>query len=307
LSARFTTALRVALFGLAALLLRRELLGLDIPRVVGDLKALGWSRVALAIAGTTASFLALGAIELGALRCSGIGVRRIGTRRAMVTGFVAHAFSQSLGFGVLTQAAVRLRSYTPLQVDTRTIARVSAVVLFAVTLGLLAVGSAALLMLQPDLRVASIAIPARLLGLAMTALLVAGLAWSVVASRRGGASVPSPTMVFSLAALSAVDWLLAGSVLFVLLPPGGAFAFGPFLGAYVVAQLVAVVSHVPGGAGVFEATLLALLALHATPDAQGFLVAALVAYRACYYLLPLAAALLVAAPTVARRPLPASA
>ena len=130
--------------------------------------------------------------------------------------------------------------------------------------------------------------------------MLAGVAWSVVASRATAWRaadwwLPAPSVLVVLITLSAVDWMVTGSVLYALLPAIPPLPFGTFLGAYVVAQLVAVTSHVPGGVGVFEVTLLAVLAADGTPELKGVRVASLVAYRACYYLLPLVAAVIVIA------------
>jgi phosphatidylglycerol lysyltransferase len=54
-------------------------------------------------------------------------------------------------------------------------------------------------------------------------------------------------------------------------------------GIYVIATWAGLISHVPGGVGVFEAVMILLL-----PNApQEQLIAALLAYRAIYYILPL--------------------
>ena len=84
----------------------------------------------------------------------------------------------------------------------------------------------------------------------------------------------------------------------MLLPPGD-LTFVPFLGRFLVAILLGMVSHVPGGVGVFEGLMLLLLGpyLDATQ-----LLPALVVYRAVYYLLPLAVALaILAADEIDRR------
>ena len=58
--------------------------------------------------------------------------------------------------------------------------------------------------------------------------------------------------------LSALDWSLAAAVLYVLLPePRPDFAY--FVGAFLAAQLIALVSHVPGGLGVFESLMILML------------------------------------------------
>jgi phosphatidylglycerol lysyltransferase len=79
-------------------------------------------------------------------------------------------------------------------------------------------------------------------------------------------------------------------VLYVLLPPSAAVGFLPFLGVFVLAQFAGLVSHVPGGVGVFDTALVVLCRPALSPAA---LLPALVAYRTVYYLVPFLAGLLV--------------
>jgi phosphatidylglycerol lysyltransferase len=104
--------------------------------------------------------------------------------------------------------------------------------------------------------------------------------------------VPSPSLAVAQILLAAADWAVAGSVLYALLPrPAGTtgVSFLPFLGAFLLAQFAGVISHVPGGLGVFEFLVVRLLRPY-VPDAAAVL-GALVAYRAVYYLLPFVTAL----------------
>lgn len=91
--------------------------------------------------------------------------------------------------------------------------------------------------------------------------------------------------------LSLADWLLVGTLLYVLLPTALPLKYAAFLRAYLVAQTAGVVSHVPGGVGVFEAVLLTLLVPAAPAGGVGLLAASLVVYRVIYYLVPLAVAI----------------
>jgi phosphatidylglycerol lysyltransferase len=94
--------------------------------------------------------------------------------------------------------------------------------------------------------------------------------------------MPGPRATAIQFVLSGLDWLLAASVLWTLLPSGHV-GFLPFAGAFLVAQLAGIASHVPGGLGVFD-TALVILCKPALPVAV--LVPVLVAYRAVYYFLP---------------------
>ena len=109
--------------------------------------------------------------------------------------------------------------------------------------------------------------------------------------RFGRVDLPLPSTRFALTQLliSMVDWVLAAAVVYVLLPPSP-LTFPAFLGAFLVALVVGLASHVPGGMGVFEGLMVVLLRPYLT---SGQLLPALVAYRAIYYLLPLTMAMVV--------------
>ncbi|MCX5760806.1 MAG: phosphatidylglycerol lysyltransferase domain-containing protein [Gemmatimonadetes bacterium] len=93
--------------------------------------------------------------------------------------------------------------------------------------------------------------------------------------------------------ISSFDWVMAGAVLFAMLPEQPIpVPFVAFLSAFLLAQVVGLVSHVPGGLGIFEAIIVLLLKDEVT--AAG-LAGALLAYRVVYYLVPLTAALLILA------------
>lgn len=260
--------------------------------------ASGWRHAALALAGTIASFATLGVIESLAVRQA--ETARVPWRTAMTTAFVANAFSQSIGLALLTGAAVRLRAYARRDVDAAAVARISGFVTLTVTLGLLACGAGAFLASREPLRIGSVALAVRPVGALLALVVLAYLGWSVVASRDhvgGGRWMlrrPTARVAVTQLVLSSADWLVTGTVLFAVMPVAAAVSYGPLLRAYLVAQTLGVASHVPGGAGVFEAVVLTLLA---TGDAsqRTALIAALVMYRVVYYLLPLAGALLVAA------------
>ncbi|MFI4950356.1 MAG: hypothetical protein ACHP7A_04895, partial [Caulobacterales bacterium] len=97
--------------------------------------------------------------------------------------------------------------------------------------------------------------------------------------------------------LGVVDNGIAAAILWILLPHGGP-NYVTFVGAYAVACIVGLASSVPGGAGVFESAMAALLPA-VEPAA---LAAAFLGYRLAYYILPLIlAALALAADTLRRR------
>ena len=107
--------------------------------------------------------------------------------------------------------------------------------------------------------------------------------------RRLEIAIPSFRLALAQLALSMLDWALATAVLYALLPAGGP-SFGVLLGAFLAAQLIGMVSQVPGGVGVFEGVMLIELAQFYRTEQ---ILSALLLYRVIYYLLPLCAGLAV--------------
>ena len=128
---------------------------------------------------------------------------------------------------------------------------------------------------------------ARALGLAALAITSAYLVLAALGRelRIGGAAVRLPSLPLAAAqvAVSAADWLLAAVVLYVLLPAASPLSLAGLVGLFVVAQVAALASQLPGGVGVFEAIVLAALT-PAVPAPE--VLSSLVAYRLVYYLAP---------------------
>jgi len=74
--------------------------------------------------------------------------------------------------------------------------------------------------------------------------------------------------------------------LYLLLPGDLGVGYVQILACYLIAVTLGLWSHVPAGLGVFEATI--LLMIRAPNDQIAHVVAALLAFRAIYHLLPFA-------------------
>ncbi|MDQ6690437.1 MAG: hypothetical protein M3Z18_08000 [Gemmatimonadota bacterium] len=298
-----STLFRVALLASAFLVLRRELDGLGLDDLVANVRGYGLPHLALGLAFTIASFLTLGLFELLALRYVGKRAERIVPRRtAFATAFVAHAYSQSVGLAILTGAAVRIRSYSRYGLNALDVTRLSVFVTVTATLGLLATGSLAFLTTPGRVRFFNAALSLAPFGILLLLPVVAYCLWGTFGRSdflgRGRWRIRRPSLGLALKQIgvSSLDWVFAGAVLFLLLPRTLHISFSAFLGVYLIAQTAAVISHVPGGVGVFEAIVLALLAgsaegRAAPPGLSASMVASLLVYRTVYYLLPLCGAI----------------
>ncbi|MES1254000.1 MAG: bifunctional lysylphosphatidylglycerol flippase/synthetase MprF, partial [Acidobacteriota bacterium] len=198
-----------------------------------------------------------------------------------------------VGFAMLSGASVRYRFYTRWGVTAEELSRI--VFSYSVTfwLGLLGLGGLSLVVSPPA---AARGLPAHqllgpvgwLLVLVPPAYLLATMLRTQPLRLRSIAlPLPSPAIAAGQTLISALEWALAGAVLYVLLPPSD-LSFLQFLGSFLVAILLGMASHVPGGVGVFEGLMVLFLKPYLT---SGQLLPALVVYRAVYYLLPLALAL----------------
>lgn len=294
---------RVALFTIALLSIWHALDGVSLGEILTSLRRYGWRLVSQGVAFTTASFLVLGVVELFALRYVGSRAERaIPRRTAITTAFIANAYSQSMGLALLTGAAVRIRAYSRYGLDALEVSRMTAFVTMTATLGLLAAGSVALLTSPDPFTIVAGSMPVRAIGALLALIVVAYVAWGVLGTAkfygRGRWRIRRPSWKVALAqvGISSIDWALAGTVLFVLLPRDIVLPFTGFLGVYFIAQTGAVLSHVPGGVGVFEAIILALLTSARHDGGSSSLVtaglaASLFLYRILYYLLPLCVAI----------------
>ena len=94
--------------------------------------------------------------------------------------------------------------------------------------------------------------------------------------------LPSLRPALPQLAMSCTNWLLIAAAVHTLL--GQKIDFPTVLGVLLVAAVAGVITHVPAGLGVLETVFVVLLS-HQLPRSE--LLAALLAYRGIYYLLPL--------------------
>jgi uncharacterized membrane protein YbhN (UPF0104 family) len=294
---------RVGLVGIALWVLRRELDGVGLQDLFAGLRSYGLRHLALGLTATVAGFLTLGMLELLALRYVGRRAERIIPRRtALATSFVANAYSQSVGLAIVTGTAVRVRSYSRYGLDAVDVARLSVFVTVTTTLGLVTTGALAFLATPGRVSLRSFSLSLAPVGVLMLLPIAAYLGWSAFGRSefhgRGRWRIRRPSLLLALEqiGISSLDWVLAGTVLFFLLPPSLHVSYSGLLGVYLVAQTAAVLSHVPGGVGVFEAVVLSLLTVPGegrvlSPPLVASLAASLFVYRVIYYLLPLCGAI----------------
>ena len=235
-----------------------------------------------ALALTGASFSALAINELLGIRAVVPG--RVPAGAGLLAGSTANSLSNTLGFPALTGSVVRARIYLKFGLSVTEVARIVSFSWLALALGVATVLAGAQLLRALAGAGGGLAL---LLGLALTAALALFLAWLARAGRQVTIlgfrqPLPSARVALVLMASGALETASAFGALYVLLPPDLAPPFGPFAVGCIVAVSLGVAAHVPGGVGVFEAAVTAMVSGAGRAD----LLSALLLYRLVYNLLP---------------------
>lgn len=284
-------AIGLTLFLAAIEVLRVELQTVSWHELTADVVRTPRGQLGLGLLLTLLNYATLAGYDLLAFAYIG---KRLSRVRIVMASLLAYAISNNVGFAMLSGASVRYRFYTRWGVTAEELSRI--VFSYSVTfwLGLFGLGGLSLafsgLPGALDVPGRQVLVPVGWL------LMLVPLAYLVVTAVRRqplrirGFVLPLPSLRIAAAQLlvSSLDWALAGAVLYALLPPTP-LSFVGFLGSFLAAILLGMVSHVPGGVGVFEGLMVLLLKPYLT---SGQLVPALVVFRAVYYLMPLGLALI---------------
>lgn len=250
--------------------------------------------IGLALAATTLSYLTLTGYDFSSLSYAHARVQR-GT--VLLTSFVAYALSNTIGFGPLTGGAVRTRIYTAAGLTPHQIAQVIAFNALAFGLGISAFGALGVLWGASDVA-PLLRLPPAFLRL-MAGLTLLGLAvflWLCHRRRaldlgaRWTLRLPPVGLAARQLAISAVELSASAAALWFLLP-ADRIPLPTFISFYAIAVAAGIVSHVPGGVGVFEAVMLLTSGSHVPTEAM---LGALLLNRGIYYVLPLVVATAIA-------------
>ena len=241
---------------------------------------------------TATSYVLLTFYDLLAQRIVGVRAPLALTMRA---AFTSYALAHTLGFGAITGGSARLRIYGRIGVPAAKVARIIVIAGVAFWIGVCIASGTALFMLRTplDLGVTTIEPAAAhgagtvILGTVAGFVALSALRPDLMKPLRPVIGTLGARTIVALAVVSTVDLACASLALYLLLPHDQ-WHFARFMLAYAVGITLGLITHIPGGLGVFEAVILSTLPYGAT-DAG---VAALIAYRVIYYLVPFSLALL---------------
>jgi glycosyltransferase 2 family protein len=265
-------------------------------------RAVDWNAVGQALAGydartlgfalllTAASYFIYSCYDLAARGYAG---HALPTRQVLSITAVAYAFALSIG-AAIGGAGFRLRMYARAGLAVGKVTRIIAFAVATNWLGYAVLAGALFasgwLVPPPAWKVSATGLQ----GLGVVLLAVAGAYFVACRLTHGRVfhvrghhfRLPSLRLALMQAALAVANWALMGTLLWLLLPQ---VPWPLALGALLLASVATALAHIPSGIGVLEAVVVAMLG-GLRPEAQ--VLAGVLAYRACYYLLPLLLAVL---------------
>jgi uncharacterized membrane protein YbhN (UPF0104 family) len=244
-----------------------------------------------------ASYLVLTGFDWLGVRYAG---QRLPYRKVALASFVSLSLGHSIGLAPLGSGAIRARYYARWGLDAEAIAKIIVFCTVTVTLGQMGFAGIALV-LAPAPAADWVHIDETVVRAIGAACIAANVVYVILAAwmraplriRSWSFKLPRWRLALLQVVIGTVNFGLLAAALHELLAAAASATFPYVATTFVLANVAALISHVPGGLGVIEWVVLSLF-----PEANAF--AALLVYRTLYYLIPLGVGGLVFAATAFR-------
>ncbi len=236
-----------------------------------------------------------------------IAMRQIGRKidypHVALTSFTAYAISHTVGVNLVTASGIRYRNYSRFNLSNNEIANIVWMVSMAFTFGISTLIGASLTS-HPEITVQLLSqldqswgifeniVYVRALGVGILSLIAlviwyAGRQGRHIFIRGWRFDLPPAKIILQQTAIAIVDLGTVALVLYLLLPPSDHISYWATFSAFIQSMAVGILSHVPGGLGVFEVVMISALP---TVDRTQML-AVLLVFRLLYYIAPFLIAL----------------
>ncbi len=272
-------------FTIALLISARELGKLDVHAIRSVFRSVDITRLLLVQTLALIGVLAMTCYDWQASRMLKL---RFAPAVLLRNAWIANTFNNVIGFSGLAGSGIRLL-FTSETVGVGQAVAFSTLILFSIPVGLAVLCWPVLLTGGAGLH--RLPLPTWLGFLALAGFAAYLPAYFLILRRRLLPSIialPAGIRLSGLMAMtviSTLDWLLAALVLAVALQASGVqFHWLAFISAFILACALGILSLVPGGLGVFEVSMVALMSPF-TPSPEP-LVSGVLIYRVCYFLVP---------------------
>lgn len=284
----FPVLVGIGLFAAGLFALYHLLEEVDAVEVMVHIRSLPPLYLLSAVLATAVAYAALVGYDVLALRFIG---RKLPGRVVALGGFLAYAFGNTIGVSVVSGGAVRYRIYSAVGLNAFEVATVSAYIAVALGTGLTLIGLTALAV-HPGVVASVLPLSEGMVRwgsaatVAISVAVIIAVSWGNLSLRlwKLELRLPSISNLAGQLVVTVVDVVAAAFTLWVLMPAGTP-DFTSFVAIYSIAMMVGVLSHVPGGVGVFETVVISTLPA-GVPVSEA--AAALLMFRVIYYLLPFA-------------------
>ena len=206
-----------------------------------------------------------------------------------LAAFTSYCICFNLGFPVVTGPAIRYWLYSRENVSPKQIVYITTIISITFLLGLVVLGCIGLIFGANDLsRLYNYSKYLNLLlGILILASIIIFLVWNTLAPRyiqvqNFSINLPSNYFLIMQLILGGVEQAFAAGALYQFIPEDAHINFFAFSVIYIISCVIGIISHSPGGIGVFESSIMHALP-HISPQNA---LAGLLMFRIVYYLFP---------------------
>lgn len=286
--------LGILIFIIAISLLSHEMKNYSYQQILDTLRAIPSFKITIALILSLSYYLILGGYDVIAFKYIGVPLK---FKNVLFTCFVSNALGNNTGYSMLFGGSIRYRLYSLYNVSMMNVTKVLFFSSATIWFGLLIIGGFVFTFFPVEFNNNKFFFDSSLpLGILFLTIVLIYTALSILKSKpikilKWTVTFPSIKITLWQMLLATADWVLASCTLYILLPQGE-IAYITLLQIFLIAQMLGILSQVPGGMGVFETAIVMML-----PSAteSSYVMGALLAYRAIFYFFPLGIALILLA------------
>ena len=287
--------LGIIIFIVAIVLLSNEMKSYSYQQILDALKAIPSLKIVFALVLALSYYLILGGYDVVAFKYINVPLN---FKNVVFTCFISNALGNNTGYSMLFGGSIRYRLYSLYNVSMLNVTKVLFFSSATIWFGLLIIGGIIFTFYPVEFNDSRFFFHSSLpLGVVFLTIVTLYTLFSLFKSKpieifnKWFIAFPNIKITLWQMLLATADWVIASCTLFILLPEGE-ISYITLLQIFLVAQMLGILSQVPGGMGVFETAIVMML-----PQAteSSYVMGALLAYRAIFYFFPLGLALLLLA------------
>ncbi len=282
--------LGIIIFLVAISLLGNEMKSYSYQQILDMMKAIPAFKITIALILALSYYLILSGYDVLAFKYIKVPLK---FKNVVFTCFISNSLGNNTGYSMLFGGSIRYRLYSIYNVSMLNVTKVLFFSSATIWFGLLILGGLIFTFSPVEFSGNKFFfISSRPLGILFLTIVGTYTLLSIFKSKplkifKWNVSFPSIKITLWQMTLATADWILASCTLYVLLP-AGTIGYITLLKIFLVAQMLGILSQVPGGIGVFETAIVMMLP---SGTASATVMGTLLAYRAVFYFFPLGIAL----------------